>query len=144
MRAKYTKATLNKFKKYYIETGDAGLAMRKINPRLAPLSAKAQASRLMKRIDLSDILEAQEVTDEVLVKTLKNGLEATRPLVTPEAPPEYIPDFKARHKYLETGLKLKGYLNNNQTIIDNRKLVVALPREDGRVIDGEVGEENAS
>jgi hypothetical protein len=141
---KYTKAALNKFKKYYIETGEATTAMLKVNPKLKLISAKEQGTRLLKRIDISDILEAQKVTDEVLVKTLKDGLEATRPLVTPEAPPEYIPDFKARHKYLETGLKLKGYLNNNQTIIDNRKLVVALPREDGRVIDGEVGDENAS
>lgn len=144
MRMKYTKATLNKFKKYYIQTGEATAAMMKVNPKLKLQSAGEQGKRLLKRIDISDVLEAQEVTDEVLVKTLKNGLEATRPLVTPEAPPEYIPDFKARHKYLETGLKLKGYLNSNQTIIDNRKLVVALPREDGRVIDGEVGEENAS
>jgi len=144
MRMKYTKAALNKFKKYYIETGEATTAMLKVNPKLKLISAKEQGTRLLKRIDISDILEAQKVTDEVLVKTLKDGLEATRPLVTPEAPPEYIPDFKARHKYLETGLKLKGYLNNNQTIIDNRKLVVALPREDGRVIDGEVGDENAS
>jgi hypothetical protein len=144
MRMKYTKANLNKFKRYYIETGEATSAMMKVNPKLKPISAREQGKRLLKRIDISDILEAQKVTDEVLVKTLKNGLEATRPLVTPEAPPEYIPDFKARHKYLETGLKLKGYLNNNQTIIDNRKLVVALPREDGRVIDGEVGDDNAS
>jgi hypothetical protein len=79
---------------------------------------------------LGDVLDAHGVTNDRLVTVLSEGLASDKyQQLEPEASAVPVPDYKARHKYLETGLKLKGYLQGNQTVIDNRKLVIALPPE---------------
>lgn len=52
------------------------------------------------------LMEEMGVSDNLLVDTLKNGMQATK---------DNEPDHAVRHKFLETGLKLKGYSKNDAT-----------------------------
>lgn len=58
------------------------------------------------------ILEEAGVTDIKLSEVLRDGLGATRVVVMGKESNESFvdvqPDFAIRHKYLETGLKMKG------------------------------------
>jgi hypothetical protein len=46
------------------------------------------------------------VSDEKLINVINDGLDAIKPN---EFTGEVLPDHQARHKYLETALRLKGY-----------------------------------
>ena len=63
----------------------------------------------------ADFLEKAGVTDVLLAKKIKEGLNAkVTKLFTRERPTQdsrIIIDFPPRHKYIETALKLKGHLN---------------------------------
>jgi len=51
------------------------------------------------------LMEKSGITDDYLSQKLKEGLEADRLYGKDNVP---HPDYSTRHKYLETGLKLKG------------------------------------
>lgn len=53
------------------------------------------------------------VSDEKLVAVINQGLEAYKPN---EFTGEVLPDHQARHKYLETALRLKGYGKTGSTL----------------------------
>lgn len=56
------------------------------------------------------------IPDEKLLKVLDDGLEATRSIVVGSGENSDVidsPDHAVRHKYLETGLKLKGKLKQD-------------------------------
>lgn len=66
------------------------------------------------------ILEAAGVTDDILAETLNDGLRAVTFVKTEKVvgvgksrikteDVVLVPDINTRHKYLETGLRLKGY-----------------------------------
>lgn len=63
-------------------------------------------------------LEKLGITDEKLAKVLDEGLEATRAVVmgtkSDESFVDVAPDFAVRHKYLETAIKLKGYVEKDK------------------------------
>lgn len=66
---------------------------------------------------------AAAITDEKLIKVIKDGLDANRTISMDESSVS-IPDYPTRHKYLETVLKVKGAFkdgDNGNTINFNFK-----------------------
>ncbi len=62
-------------------------------------------------------MEKSGVTNEKLTQRLNEGLDATKVQTSPTEPDKTIPDHVARHKYLETALKLKdAYPNDKRTV----------------------------
>lgn len=63
-----------------------------------------------------ELLEKAGVTDDKLAKVLDEGLTASRAVVmgkdSGDSFVDIQPDHAVRHKYLETGLRLKGYGGN--------------------------------
>ena len=55
------------------------------------------------------------LSDDLLAKKHVEGLNATKhtPATLYQDERDDIPDYSVRHKYLETGLKLKGYLKDD-------------------------------
>lgn len=62
-----------------------------------------------------ELLEKAGVTDDKLAKVLDEGLNASKAVVMGKESSESFvdiqPDYAIRHKYLETGLRLKGHGN---------------------------------
>jgi hypothetical protein len=75
-----------------------------------------------------ETMEKLGITDEELTKTLKNGLSATKAIVmgkdSGESFVDVVPDHPTRHKFMETGLKLKGYLRNSEPV--NNTIVIPI------------------
>lgn len=74
---------------------------------------------------IADLMERMGISDEKLMRTLDEGLGATKTISAMVVAPNGegmkdansmtkdfvdVPDFVARHKFLETGLKLKGHM----------------------------------
>ena len=63
-----------------------------------------------------EYLDQAGVTDDKLAKVLDEGLGATRAVVmgvkSDDSFVDIQPDYNTRHKYLETGLKLKGHFTS--------------------------------
>ena len=85
--------------------------------------AKQSASRVLQRPDVRALLERamkrRHISDDRLMQTLDEGLSATKVISArivgadaTERTDDFVdvPDHPTRHKFLETGLKLKGYL----------------------------------
>lgn len=51
---------------------------------------------------------AERIPDDLLDKVHLEGLQATQARFTPEGELIHLPDYATRHKYLDTGHKLKG------------------------------------
>ena len=68
-------------------------------------------------------LMKEHIPDSQLLKVEKEGLEATKIHTSHTEPDREVIDYPTRHKYLETGLKLKGKLKDspegNKTLIIN-------------------------
>ena len=116
------------FVKKYIETGDKTAAALAVydysgskNPKYA---ASAHAVELVKKLSIQELMEErQRLRDSDLLDTLKEGLKATKRVTSPTEPDSVDPDYQVRHRYLETGLKLKGHLreqNNTQVNVFNQ------------------------
>ncbi len=59
----------------------------------------------------------KHISDDKLTKVLEDGLEATE---------KDLPDYAVRHKYLETGLKLKDKFPNLGATDDVKELLLKL------------------
>lgn len=53
------------------------------------------------------------ISEEALMKVHREGLSATQTRFTPEGEQIKITDFATRHKYLETGYKVRGRIKDN-------------------------------
>lgn len=51
--------------------------------------------------------------DDILLKVQLEGLAATKVITSGSEPNVEVPDYAVRHKYLETGLKVKKHLDND-------------------------------
>ena len=74
---------------------------------------------------LQIIMENSGITDEFMVGKLKEGMNATRTIVVKggkDKPDKIIEsdDHSIRHKFLETGLKLKGHLDKKVDIVHHK------------------------
>ena len=78
-----------------------------------------------------ELLAQMGVTDEKLAKVLNEGLEATKVVVmgkdSGEAFVDIQPDHPTRHKFLETGLRLRGYAKED-TPNFNINFINTIPR----------------
>lgn len=59
-----------------------------------------------------ELLE-EYLPDDTLLKVHKEGLQATKIHTSHTEPDKEVPDFAVRHKYLETGLKVKGKIKED-------------------------------
>lgn len=85
----------------------------------SPATAKTP-QKLTESKAFSQIMEEAGITDIKLSEVLKDGLEATKAVVMGKESAESFvdvqPDYAIRHKYLETGLKMKGLVPKSDAI----------------------------
>lgn len=141
--------TLQKFKKYYIELGNATEAYLKISPNIDRHSAAQIGHELLKKLDFTEVLEDMGITDKVLAQSIIVGMvkptrkvEKRRISRRNEDEPgvwetiteyEDVPDYQTRHKYLETALKAKKKLKDIEVDIGEINFVWEAPPQ-GEVI----------
>lgn len=84
----------------------------------------------MRKLDYTEFLEEAGVTDKLLQEKITEGLDATRTVSAINTGKNAtassndfvdVPDFMARHKYLETALKLKQKLIDRKDLTTNGK-----------------------
>lgn len=69
----------------------------------------AKPQNLTKSKGFKELIANMGVSDEDLAEILAGGLRANKVITSPTEPDREYPDWPSRHKFLETGLKLKGY-----------------------------------
>ncbi len=131
--------------KNLVEKGSS-VSQAMINAGYSPRTARAP-SKVTKSKGFRELLDQMGVSDEKLAKVLNEGLEATKVVVmgkeSKEAFVDIQPDHPTRHKFLETGLKLKGYAKDdipNFNINFINKIPRPIKRDD--IISEEKGEQN--
>lgn len=83
-------------------------------------SMSEKPKQIIQSKGFQDILEEAGITDDILAETLNDGLRAVTFVKTEKVvgigksrikteDVILVPDINTRHKYLETGLRLKGY-----------------------------------
>ena len=135
------------FLKEYANTLNATEAAMRVYNCKDRKSAASIGEQNLRKLEISDALEAEGVSDHYLAKKIKEGAEATkvisaRIIVKKGAPTSMangelpladertddfieVPDYGVRHKYVETGLRVKGYGPSDKIInIDARTLYV--------------------
>lgn len=105
-----------KFIKFYLESGNASAAALKAGYKYRQRGWEL-VSKLVNSGLFQELLEQNGLSDNKLIKVLKEGLQATKVIGylnqktngTQKVSDEFveIPDYHCRHKYLETALKLK-------------------------------------
>lgn|SRR3990167_8334538 len=127
-----------KWLKLYLELGNATEAAFQVYDCKDRESAANIGYENVRKLDYTDFMEAAGVTDKLLQEKLLEGLEsnkqlAARVIFKKEAPTSQsagelplassttddfieVPDFIARHKYLETALKLKQRLTDKKQV----------------------------
>jgi len=128
-----------KWLKIYLECGNATEAAMQVYDCQDRESAGQIGYENLKKLDYTDFLEEAGVTDELLQKKIMEGLEANRTIsakITIKTGEKQansqtddfidVPDFMARHKYLETALKLKQRLIERKDITSGGKPIPIL------------------
>ncbi len=124
-----------KWLKRYLECGNASQAAREVYDCKNDESAGQIGYENLKKLDYTEFLEAAGITDDLLQKKMLEGLDATEPisaLVIANTETGVVktkgyegqievPDYRARHKYLETALKLKKRLVDRMDIKSDDK-----------------------
>ena len=119
-----------------VNGGNISKAMRAAG--YAPSTA-ARTDKLVKRKGFKELIE-KELPDKMLLKVHKEGLGATKsvPQVVDRdakgAPVyEYIKeeDFATRHKYLESGYKIKGKLKEVENPVIPQQTVIIINQPNG-------------
>lgn len=121
----------------YIETNNATEAAMRVYNCKDRDSANALGSENLAKLSYSEFLEAKGLTDNALVDKLAEGLESNKTIsarITGKDADSQtddfidVPDYMARHKYLETALKLKRRLVNEKAgdinIKDSKVMIV--------------------
>jgi len=105
-----------KWLKLYLELGNATEAASKVYNCKNRDSAKQIGWENLTKLDFADFLEEAGITDNLLQQRIMEGLDSTRTVSAVNTSKNAradsndfidVPDFMARHKYLETALKLK-------------------------------------
>jgi hypothetical protein len=68
---------------------------------------------LTKSKGFKELIAKLGVSDEDLAEILSGGLRANKIITSPTEPDREYPDWATRHKYLETGLRMRGYVNKD-------------------------------
>lgn len=144
-----------KWLKVYLDTGNATEAAMQsydIDPKDPEARNKAGVIGYenIRKLNYEDFLEQAGITDKLLQQKIMEGLEATKVIsarvivskdkptsqANGELPPATsqtddfidVPDFMARHKYLETALKLK------QRLVDKPQMLQQINVNEGNTI----------
>lgn len=96
-----------KWLEIYLKTGNATRAAREVYDCKDESSAANIGYENVRKLDVTEALERVGLTDKFLFRHLKKGFKSTK--LFGKSAIEH-PDFMARHKYLETTLKLKKKL----------------------------------
>jgi len=124
-----------KWLKLYLELGNATEAAMQVYDCKDRDVAKSIGWENLTKLDFSDFLEEAGITDKLLQQKIMEGLDATRTVsainTSKNATAQStdfvdVPDFLARHKYLETALKLKRKLIERTDITTGGKPIPIL------------------
>ena len=86
------------------------------------------------------IMENSGITDEFMMGKLKEGMDSRKTIGTGKDS-EVVNDMPTRHKYLETGLKLKGHLDKKVDIVHHKSHEDQLRElQGGEIIDADYDE----
>lgn len=113
------------FVKEYIATGNATEAAARVYDVSSRESAKSIGTENLSKLAFPELMDQMGITDEKLNQVLAEGLEATRSISAIAGTEANggtvdfvdVPDFMVRHRYLETGLKLKDKFPSTKTDI---------------------------
>ena len=112
LRKKGIQPITAKQKKFFKKFAEIGVKTRALEEagyiNLANTSTANDIIRKHPR-EFVEIMEEHGLNDDLLVISIKQGLEATKPIVNNLGVIlDSIPAFDTRHKYLDTALKVKG------------------------------------
>ncbi len=103
----------------YMKNGkNATKAYTKLHPTVSDLSARVLGARQLTKVNISDVLELYDCGLELYFTQLKNGLEATHPVVNDGEIIEYVDDHKTRRPYHKALGELHG-IEGKRDIITN-------------------------
>ena len=89
---------------------------------------------------LAIIMENTGITDEFMLGKLKKGMDATK-LHGTGKDSQKVEDFSTQHKFIETGLKLKGHLDKKVDIVHHKSHEDQLRElQGGEIIDADYDE----
>lgn len=120
-----------KWLKIYLELGNATEAAMQSYDCKDRNTASNIGWTNLRKVEFTDFLETAGVTDQLLQKKILEGLDANRTvsakIIDKGADTQTddfidVPDFMARHKYLETALKLK------QKLIEKKEVRIDMPQ----------------
>ena len=111
-----------KFVKEYLKSGNATDAAAKVYDVTSRESAGVIGAQNLGKLRFTDVLSKAGVTDEKLAQVLDEGLRSTK-----RDKDELVPDRAVRHRYLETGLKMRGHSQDNAITINVQSNVLNLP-----------------
>lgn len=100
-----------KFLKFYIQTGNGAASARKAGYKDDQVTPYQILGNPRFQSAYQELLDKNGVTDQRLINVLKDGLKAKK--LMGEKLVE-CDDHQTRHKYLETGLKLRGRLDEKK------------------------------
>ncbi len=147
----------DKFLRLYLKTGNATRAAQEVYNCPTRAAASVKGYRLLKELEMGQMMEESGITDRSLQVKFKQGLKAKKYI----APTSYtdrkkirkngyvtVPDYAVRKQFLELVLKMKGRENEGTNIQINNfvPLLKGKTKDDkGIVQEGEVvGETNGS
>lgn len=120
--------------KNLVEKGSS-VSQAMIDAGYSPRTARAP-SKVTKAKGFKELLDQMGVTDEKLAQVLNEGLEANKTVVMGKESQESFvdiqPDHPTRHKFLETGLRLRGYAKDEVPNF-NINFINQIPRPNGRI-----------
>lgn len=82
------------------------------------LSKQGQKSEKVRDF-IVELMDEQGLSLRELLEVLKDGLGATKQIALPDMSIMEVPDYAVRHKFLETALKLRGYLQKQEVNLSN-------------------------
>ena len=119
-----------KWLKLYLENGNATESAMQVYDCQDRNSASQIGWENLRKLDYEDFMEESGITDKLLQEKILEGLDANRTvsakIITKGADSQTddfidVPGYMARHKYLETALKLKKRLVDRKDITTDGK-----------------------
>lgn len=145
----------DKFLKLYLKYGNATRAAQEVYQCTTKAAASVKGYRLLKELEMGQMMEESGITDKSLQVKFRQGLKAKKYI----APTSYtdrrkirkngyvtVPDYAVRKQFLELVLKMKGRENEGTNIQINNfiPLLKGKTKDDNAVIqEGEIVGENS-
>ena len=112
-----------KWIKEYLDTGNATEAAMRVYDCQDRNSARTIGHENLIKLDYGELMEEAGITDKMLNDRLYEGLNAGEEKTVGEEV-VLITDYRSRHKYLETALKLKKRLIERKDITSGGKVIL--------------------